>query len=146
MEAKSLAFHLAFPVDDMDATRSFYCDMLGCRVGRFAERWIDFDFYGHQLSAHLRRSADAEDLACNAVDGDAVPIRHFGVILDWDAFVALRERLETAKVVFRIAPRIRFAGEVGEQATMFFDDPSGNAIEIKSFRDPSRIFQTESLP
>ncbi len=131
-------FHLAFPVDDLTAARRFYGGLLGCPEGRTADRWIDFDFWGHQITAHL--SDEPLRATTNAVDGDAVPTRHFGAILPWDEWHALRDRLTAAGVVFRIAPRIRFAGEVGEQATMFFDDPSGNAIELKSFRDPSRIF------
>lgn len=143
MTTASLAFHLAFPVEDLDRTRAFYCDLLGCRVGRSSDRWIDFDFFGHQISAHLQPPNASDLLHCNTVDGDAVPIRHFGVILEWEAFDRLRRKLEDARMPFRIAPRIRFAGQVGEQATMFFDDPSGNAIEIKSFRDPTRVFASD---
>lgn len=131
-------FHLAFPVTDLDAARSFYSGLLGCRVGREDARWIDFDFFGHQITAHLVDRS--ESAGSNAVDGDEVPSRHFGAILDWAAWHALADRLRDAGVQFRIAPRIRFAGEVGEQATFFLDDPSGNAIELKSFKDPSRIF------
>ncbi len=131
-------FHLAFPVNDLEATRRFYGELLGCSEGRSAERWIDFDFFGHQISAHLADQREA--VAANAVDGDPVPARHFGVILPWNDWEALRDKLVAAKVAFRIAPRVRFAGQVGEQATMFFDDPSGNAIELKAFRDPDQIF------
>jgi len=131
-------FHLAFPVRELAATRAFYGDLLGCAEGRSAERWVDFDFFGHQISAHLCN--ELQDAATNAVDGDAVPVRHFGAILPWDVFEALRDRLVARGVAFRIAPRVRFRGEVGEQATMFFDDPSGNALEFKAFRDPSRVF------
>jgi extradiol dioxygenase family protein len=132
-------FHLAFPVTDLAATRAFYQDLLGCSVGRSAERWIDFDFFGHQISAHL---VDAEALpaAENMVDGDRVPARHFGAILTWSDFEALRDRLLAAGIQFRIAPRVRFEGDVGEQATMFFDDPSGNALEMKAFRDDAQVF------
>ena len=132
-------FHLAFPVHDLAAARAFYGGLLGCAEGRSAERWVDFDFFGHQISAHLVAGPNEEEPQ-NAVDGDAVPARHFGVILDWEGFEALRERLVAAGARFRIAPRLRFQGEVGEQKTMFLDDPSGNVIELKAFRDPARIF------
>lgn len=130
-------FHLAFPVDDLDAARSFYAGVLGCGVGRESSHWIDFDFHGHQISAHL---ADAGDTAANPVDGDAVPVRHFGLILaraDWEA---LAGRLEAAGADFIIPPRVRFKGRPGEQATMFVRDPAGNALEFKSFADDSAIF------
>jgi extradiol dioxygenase family protein len=132
-------FHLAFPVTDLEATRRFYVDVLGCRVGREDARWIDLDFLGHQLSAHLV-DADASSRETNPVDGDDVPVRHFGVVLPWDAWQALAERLRAAETPFLIAPRIRFAGQVGEQATFFLRDPCGNAIELKSFKDPARLF------
>lgn len=134
-------FHLAFPVHDLAAARRFYGDLLGCKEGRADERWVDFDFWGNQITAHL--SDERAEVHENAVDGDAVPARHFGAILPWDDWHALSDRLVAAGVVFRIHPRIRFAGQVGEQATMFFDDPSGNVIEIKSFRDEASIFATE---
>jgi len=131
-------FHLAFPVRDLPSTRAFYVEVLGCRVGRESDRWIDFDFHGHQLSAHL--VAASERIATNEVDGDAVPVRHFGVILapaDWDALAA---RLRASGARFIIEPHRRFVGQVGEQATMFLEDPSGNALEFKSFRDDASIF------
>lgn len=131
-------FHLAFPVHDLDAARQFYGGVLGCAEGRSAARWVDFEFFGHQISAHLVDEKSAA--TTNRVDGDDVPVRHFGAILEWDAFHRLADELVTKGVAFRIAPRIRFAGKPGEQATMFFDDPSGNALEIKAFRDPSRVF------
>ncbi|HET7370827.1 MAG TPA: VOC family protein [Gammaproteobacteria bacterium] len=131
-------FHLAFPVTDIEATRRFYVDTLGCRVGREAERWIDFDFFGHQISAHLVDQTD--NAATNPVDGDNVPVRHFGVILDWDDWQALAERLESDGADFLIKPHTRFAGRPGEQATLFIRDPSGNALELKSFRDQASIF------
>lgn len=134
-------FHLAFAVDDLDAARAFYVDLLGCREGRSAERWVDFDFFGHQLSAHLVDGAETGQVT-NAVDGDAVPVRHFGVVLDWEAWPVLVERLRVAGVVFTIEPHVRFAGEVGEQATVFFCDPAGNPLELKAFRDPARLFAT----
>ncbi len=132
-------FHLAFPVTDLQAARQFYVDLLGCRVGRESDRWIDFDFFDHQITTHLTTSA-TESSAANPVDGDQVPVRHFGVILDWEAWHTLAERLQRNKVHFVIAPHICFKGEAGEQATMFITDPSGNALEFKSFQDMSRVF------
>lgn len=133
-------FHLAFAVHDLAATERFYVDVLGCHVGRRAERWIDFDFHGHQISAHL---AEVEPPAgVNEVDGDDVPTRHFGVVLPWRDWEAAAERMRAADVEFLIAPRVRFRDEPGEQGTFFVRDPSGNAIEMKSFRDPSRLFAT----
>lgn len=131
-------FHLAFPVQDLEAARHFYADVLGCATGRESERWIDFNFFGHQLVAHL--APNDADAATNPVDGEAVPVRHFGVILEWERWQALAEKLKAADVEFIIEPGIRFQGRVGEQATMFFRDPSGNALEFKSFRDFSQIF------
>lgn len=131
-------FHLAFPVTDLEATRRFYVDVLGCAVGRTDERWIDFDLRGHQISAHLVEDADA--VAVNAVDGDAVPVRHFGLVLPWDEWHALATRLQTDGTDFLLAPKTRFVGLPGEQATMFLTDPAGNAIELKSFRDPAAMF------
>ncbi len=134
-------FHLAFPVHDLEAARAFYAGLLGCPVGREAERWIDFDLFGNQISAHLvRREALVDSPATNPVDGDAVPARHFGAILAFEDWEALAARLRSAGVAFRIPPRVRFEGEVGEQATLFLDDPSGNTLEFKAFRDPARIF------
>jgi len=136
-------FHLALPVDDLTTTRLFYCGLLGCREGRSAERWVDMDFFGHQLSLHVVRTPASDRIAGrNPVDGDAVPVPHFGVILPWKTWWALADRLAVAGVDFVIEPRIRFEGEVGEQATMFFLDPSGNALEFKSFREPAQVFET----
>ncbi|HBX25906.1 MAG TPA: glyoxalase [Gammaproteobacteria bacterium] len=134
-------FHLAFPVSDLEATRDFFTDILGCATGRQSDRWIDFDFFGHQVVAHL---ADEEHnpASTNQVDGKQVPASHFGVILDWDEWHTLAEKLKSSDVEFLIEPNIRFEGEVGEQATMFFKEPSGNALEFKSFRDMSQIFAT----
>ena len=134
-------FHMAAPIDDLEATRAFYRDRLGCAVGREAETWIDFDFFGHQLSFHVA-DEDRAALARNEVDGHAVPVRHFGVVLAWEDWHALRERLESAGQEFVIAPYTRFAGRPGEQATMFFLDPSGNALEFKAFRDDASLFAT----
>lgn len=130
-------FHLAFPVRDVESTRAFYHGLLGCPVGREAERWIDFDLFGHQLSAHV---AGEDVLATNAVDGDDVPVRHFGCVLPMERWHALVARLETAGARFLIAPKVRFRGEVGEQATFFLRDPSGNCLEFKAFADPGRLF------
>jgi uncharacterized protein len=132
-------FHLAFPVDDLEQARAFYATLLGCPEGRSAPSWVDFDLFGHQITAHLvpRRHAPAET---GAVDGDAVPVRHFGIILPWPDWEALAARLQHAGVRFRIAPRIRFAHQTGEQATMFFDDPSGNTLEFKAFLRPEDVF------
>ena len=130
-------FHLAFPVIDLAQTRSFYCAVLGCAVGRTSDCWIDFDFYGHQITAHLKPEL-CTVTDTNLVDGDAVPVRHFGIILEWETWHQLVDRLKDQ--VFVIPPHIRFAGEVGEQATLFIQDPSGNALEFKSFRDQSSIF------
>lgn len=132
-------FHLAFPVADLATTRAFYEEMLGCRVGRTDPKWIDFDFFGHQISAHLKPE-ELRLAQTNQVDGDNVPVRHFGAILEWSRWQALADRLKAAGYRFIIEPHIRFKGEVGEQATFFLLDPSGNALEFKSFRDPARIF------
>jgi extradiol dioxygenase family protein len=131
-------FHLAFPVHDLDEARRFYGDVLGCREGRSSAEWIDFDFYGHQIVAHV--GGQASDAASNAVDGHDVPVPHFGVVLAMDQWQELSERLQRAGVRFEIEPHIRFAGEPGEQATMFFRDPSGNAIEMKAFRSLEQLF------
>lgn len=135
----AVPFHLAFPVDDLEATRAFYAGLLGCTVGREAEHWIDFDFHGHQISAHVRPGV-AGTAATNEVDGDDVPVRHFGAVLDWDAWESLAARLADAGIPFRIEPRVRFQGEPGEQGTFFVPDPSGNVLEFKAFRDPARLF------
>lgn len=133
------AFHLAFPVTDLEATRGFYVDVLGCSVGRESARWIDFDFFGHQITAH-HAPDEARLVATNPVDGDPVPVRHFGVILEWEAWHALATSLTDRGLSFVIAPHVRFRGQPGEQATLFISDPSGNRLEFKSFRDPSRVF------
>ena len=131
-------FHLAFPVNDLDAARSFYGRVLGCEEGRSSEHWIDFDLYGHQIVAHF--APDSGIKASNEVDADNVPVPHFGIILPMDEWRELAERLAASGVKFIIEPKVRFAGEVGEQATMFFLDPSGNALEFKSFADMSQVF------
>lgn len=132
-------FHLAFPVTDLQETRAFYRDVLGCRVGRETQTWIDFDFFGHQISAHLSSGLQSP-VPTNSVDGDDVPIRHFGVVLDWDSWHRLVARLRTANLRFIIEPHIRFQHHAGEQATVFIQDPSGNALEFKSFKDMSQLF------
>lgn len=132
-------FHLAFPVNDIEATRRFFVELLECTVGREAERWIDLDFYGHQISAHLVDDSDAT--TANVVDGKQVPVRHFGLILEWAQWERLAERLRTAQVEFLIEPYVRFKGEAGEQGTFFVNDPSGNALEFKTFRNEQDIFR-----
>ncbi|WP_339791079.1 VOC family protein [uncultured Imperialibacter sp.] len=132
-------FHLAFPVSDIEATRKFFTEVIGCKVGRFTEKWIDFDFFGHQISAHLKPDEVAQTKT-NEVDGDKVPVRHFGAILKWEEWHELSDRLTKQGIEFIIEPHVRFKGEVGEQATMFFLDPSGNALEFKSFQDMSQVF------
>lgn len=134
-------FHVAFPVNNLETTRSFYANVLGCKVGRSAERWIDFDLYGHQISAHLV-GEERKDAVTNVVDGKNVPVLHWGVILEWGQWDTLAERLKQHGIKFVIEPYIRFKGEVGEQATMFFLDPSGNALEFKSFKNDASIFAT----
>jgi extradiol dioxygenase family protein len=132
-------FHLAFPVRDLAEARRFYGDLLGCAEGRSSDAWIDFDFYGHQVVAHLAPQ-ECGSAATSAVDGDNVPVRHFGVILSIPAWQALADKLAAAGTRFVIEPHVRFKGEVGEQATMFFLDPSDNALEFKAFADMGRVF------
>ena len=134
-------FHLAIPVDNLEHAHAFYVDTLGCTTGRSDKKWIDFNFYGHQLVAHLATPI-AELIDENSVDGDSVPAFHFGVILEWRQWEKLSKRLAAANINFIIEPHIRFKGKAGEQATMFFRDPAGNAIEIKSFKDMNQIFAT----
>ncbi|HLL59857.1 MAG TPA: VOC family protein [Allosphingosinicella sp.] len=134
-------FHLAFPVHDLDEARAFYGEVLGCPEGRSAGHWIDFDFFGHQIVTHL-----ASDMAprrhSNPVDGHDVPVPHFGAVLGMEEWQALADRLKAAGTEFVIEPTVRFAGQPGEQATMFFLDPSGNALEFKAMRDPAKLFAT----
>lgn len=132
-------FHLAFPVHDLAAARTFYSSVLGCAEGRSSDHWIDFDFYGHQIVAHLDATARAV-AAHNAVDGHDVPVPHFGVVVTMRQWEELAARLRGAGTQFGIEPHIRFKGEVGEQATMFFYDPSGNALEFKAFADDGQLF------
>ena len=135
-------FHLALPVTDLSSAEAFYCSLLGCSKGRTASRWIDLNFYGHQVTLHLVDAGEATDTPANPVDGDHVPARHFGVVLQMAEWRSLVARLEEAGSEFLIAPRIRFEGEIGEQATLFLTDPSGNALEFKSFADPAQLFAT----
>jgi extradiol dioxygenase family protein len=134
-------FHLAFPVDDLAAARRFYGGLLGCPEGRSAEHWVDFDLYGHQIVAHLAPEA-VRARASNAVDGEDVPVPHFGLVLAMDQWKALAARLEDAGTSFVIPPTVRFRGEPGEQATMFLLDPAGNALEFKAMADPAKLFAT----
>jgi len=135
------AFHLAFPVADLGEAKAFFNGVLGCAIGRESSRWVDFDFYGHQLSAHLRPEACVPE-ATNGVDGDPVPVRHFGVILEWNHWEDLRDRLKRSGADFLIEPRVRFKGQVGEQGTMFVRGPSNNALEFKTFRDMGKVFES----
>lgn len=131
-------FHLAFPVQDIETTREFYTNILSCSVGREAERWIDFNFSGHQISAHLVDESD--EIATNPVDGEAIPARHFGLVLEWHAWHEMVDRLNDKAINYLIKPTIRFKGDVGEQATFFISDPSGNALEFKSFKNSDQLF------
>jgi len=137
--ALTYPFHLAFPVQDLQETRRFYLELLGATEGRSSPTWVDFNFFGHQITAHLDPKPP-EGERTNGVDGEAVPIRHFGVILEWSVWQELAEQLRRQQIPFVIEPQIRFAGQVGEQATLFIRDPSGNVLEFKSFRSPDQIF------
>lgn len=132
-------FHLAFPVDDLDEARKFYCGLLGCAEGRSDGAWVDFDFFGHQIVAY-RVPGEARRRIASPVDGDEVPVRHFGLVLPMPEWERLRDRLVAAGTRFIIEPQLRFQGTVGEQASLFFLDPSGNALEFKAFRDPAKLF------
>lgn len=132
-------FHLAFPVGDLAGARRFYGELLGCPEGRSSEQWVDFNFFGHQIVAHA--SDEAASSTSNQVDGDDVPVRHFGVVLDMDEWRAIAQRLQDAGAKFIVEPHIRFAGQAGEQATLFVLDPSGNALEFKAFGNPDRLFE-----
>jgi len=134
-------FHLAFPVDDLAAARRFYGELLGCPEGRSADHWVDFDLHGHQIVAHLAPDA-VRQRATNPVDGEAVPVPHFGLVLSMDEWTTLAERLTEGGAEFVIPPTVRFAGEPGEQATMFLLDPAGNALEFKAMADPTKLFAT----
>jgi len=133
-------FHFAFPVDDLDAARHFYGQVLKCPEGRSSDHWIDFNLFGHQIVAHYQAPTEKKPAHHNAVDGHDVPVPHFGVVLTMDDWKALRDQLQDAGMEFVIEPYIRFEGEPGEQATMFFHDPAGNALEFKAFHDLSSLF------
>ncbi|MGB5077783.1 MAG: VOC family protein [Sphingorhabdus sp.] len=132
-------FHLAFPVHDLAEARRFYLDVLGCTEGRSSDQWVDFNFYGHQIVAHLDPARSAQPIH-NMVDGHAVPVPHFGVVLTMSQWHELADRISAANISFGCDPHVRFAGQAGEQATMFFADPSGNALEFKAFADESQLF------
>lgn len=135
-------FHLAIPVNNLTTCRKFYGDILDCKEGRSSDIWVDFDFFGHQLVIH-QKPADENQVqpVSNPVDGHDVPIPHFGVVLDWEVWIALSEKLKSLNIDFVIEPYIRFKGEVGEQATMFFHDPSNNALEFKAFKNKDQLFE-----
>ena len=133
-------FHLAFPVHDLEAARAFYGDVLGCPEGRHSDHWVDFNFFGHQIVAHLDPGKVAAAAHSNPVDGDQVPVPHFGLVLSMDDWHALAEKLRATGTRFVIEPHVRFEGQPGEQATMFLLDPSGNAMEFKAFADRSKLF------
>ena len=132
-------FHIAIPVHNLASCRKFYGEVLGCEEGRSSDHWVDFNLFGHQLVIHYKPKTD-ESLHTNPVDGKNVPVPHYGVVLEWETFHAFAETLKTKRVDFIIAPYIRFEGEVGEQATMFFLDPAGNALEFKAFKDMGQLF------
>jgi extradiol dioxygenase family protein len=134
-------FHLAIPVTDIEESKRFYHNLLGAKIGRFSDTWIDFDFFGHQLVCHLSPASISE--ISNPVDQEDVPVPHYGVVLDWNEFEKIIKQLEEKKINFIIKPTIRFKGEVGEQAIAFLRDPSGNAIEFKSFRNMDNLFKAE---
>ncbi len=134
-------FHLAIPVDDLEKARSFYNEILELKEGRSSDHWVDFNFFGHQLVIHFKSKSNSEGIHINPVDGKDVPVPHFGVILEWEVWQDLAKKLSEKKIEFVIEPYIRFKGEVGEQATMFFYDPCGNALEFKSFKDMTEIFR-----
>ncbi|MGQ0661974.1 VOC family protein [Sphingosinicella sp.] len=138
-------FHLAFPVHDLAAARAFYGGLLGCPEGRHSETWVDFDFFGHQIVAHLD-PARVASVHTSPVDGDHVPVPHFGAVLPMAEWEKMATKLTDAGAEFVIEPKVRFRGEVGEQATMFFLDPSGNALEIKAMADPAKLFAPDQAP
>ena len=135
-------FHLAFPVKDIKEAKSWYTKVLGCSLGRESETWIDFNFFGNQISAHLAKDSE-EFLSKNIVDKKEIPLRHFGIIMEWESWENLSNRLKKIEVDFIIDPYIRFKGQSGEQGTMFIKDPSGNFLEFKTFKEDSRIFEKE---
>jgi len=139
---KLTPFHVAIPVHDVQLARAFYRDVIGCPEGRSTEKWVDFDLYGHQFVIHYKPKAESEKTHTNAVDGHEVPVPHYGVVLEWQDWEKLAEKLKLHDIRFLIEPYIRFKGQPGEQATMFFLDPCGNALEFKAFKDLSQMFAT----
>ena len=135
-------FHLAFPVHDLNIAKKFYTNLLSCKIGRYSDEWIDFNLFGHQIVAHLDRNMKINEKN-NKVDGKEVPLRHFGIIMKWEDWTVFANKLKQKNIKFLIEPHIRFKEKPGEQATMFFKDPSGNALEFKSFKNPKMIFKTE---
>jgi hypothetical protein len=133
-------FHIAIPVHNLDECRSFYGEILNCEEGRSSDHWVDFNLFGHQLVIHYKPKNETEKLHVNPVDGKDVPVPHYGVVLPWDTFTTFSKELISKGVDFVIEPYIRFKGEVGEQATMFFLDPAGNALEFKAFKDMGQLF------
>ena len=140
MNSTLTPFHLAVPVNNLEKARQFYRDIIGCEEGRSSEHWVDFNFFGHQFVIHHKGSGTQDDSHTNPVDGHDVPVPHFGIVLEWEAFHSFADNLKEKGIQFVIEPYIRFKGQVGEQATMFFKDPSGNALEFKTFKDMSQIF------
>ncbi|MDO6490607.1 MAG: VOC family protein [Cellulophaga sp.] len=133
-------FHIAIPVHNLEECRTFYKDVIGCPEGRSSDHWVDFNLFGHQLVIHYKEKTTAEDLHTNSVDGKNVPVPHYGVVLPWETFETFSKELKDKGVNFVIEPYVRFKGEVGEQATMFFLDPAGNALEFKAFKDVHQLF------
>ncbi|MBT8287313.1 MAG: glyoxalase [Flavobacteriaceae bacterium] len=139
MKQNTPPFHLAIPVHNLKDCREFYREIIGCKEGRSSDHWVDFDFFGHQLVIHFKPK-DETDLHTNPVDGKSVPVPHYGVVLAWEEFKPFADRIRDAGIPFIIEPYIRFEGQVGEQATMFFNDPSGNALEFKAFKNMDQLF------
>ena len=137
---KTPPFHIAIPVHNLEQCRAFYNNVLGCQEGRSSEHWVDFNLFGHQLVIHYKPKNETDQLHTNPVDGKNVPVPHYGVVLDWETFKSFSKELVDKKVEFIIKPYIRFKGEIGEQATMFFLDPAGNALEFKAFKDINQLF------
>ena len=137
---KLAPFHVAIPVHNLTECRNFYRDVLNCEEGRSSDHWVDFNLFGHQLVIHYKAKSATSDLHHNAVDGKEVPVPHYGVVLPWETFQSFSEELKSKGIQFVIEPYIRFEGQVGEQATMFFKDPAGNALEFKAFKDAGQLF------
>ncbi len=135
-------FHLAFPITDIEETRNFYCNVLGCIVGRESDDWIDFNFFGHQLSAHLKPE-ECVSVRTNSVDKEQVPVRHFGIVMEWSDWEKLANKIANNNIEFLIQPDVRFKGKAGEQGSFFIKDPSGNVLEFKSFRDMANLFKAD---